>query len=202
MQVNLADIQYTLCFLTHEETVLMLHRRYPPNQGLWNGVGGHIEGRETPTASCLREIHEETGYALQTIRFAGLLTWCGFEISEGGLYLFTASAPTPDFKPSGEGTLAWKPFHASVPSPEGTLAWKPFHFVFTSPEVVSNIHIFGPQILNGAPPQVYHFEYDLIECLTNPDEDLAKRLNPPKPQPKTPAAPGTTAPAGPSGRRT
>ncbi|MCJ7625184.1 MAG: NUDIX domain-containing protein [Anaerolineaceae bacterium] len=144
-----ADIRYTLCFLTHEEAVLMLHRRNPPNQGLWNGVGGHIEDGETPTASCLREVYEETGYALQAIRFAGLLTWRGFEISDGGLYLFTAPVQSTDFKPSSEGTLAWKPFH----------------FVFTSPMVVSNIHVFGPQILNGAPPQVYHFEYNGGEIL-------------------------------------
>lgn len=39
---------FTLCFLLHGEDVLMLHRRFPPNQGLWNGVGGHIEPGETP----------------------------------------------------------------------------------------------------------------------------------------------------------
>ena len=44
----------------------MLHRRRPPNQGLWNGVGGRIEAGEPPLAACLREVQEETGYRLAT----------------------------------------------------------------------------------------------------------------------------------------
>ena len=38
-----ANFIYTLCFLTRGDHILMLHRRRPPNQGLWNGVGGRIE---------------------------------------------------------------------------------------------------------------------------------------------------------------
>jgi 8-oxo-dGTP diphosphatase len=121
----------------------MLHRRNPPNQGLWNGVGGRIEPGEKPLACILREVEEETGFHLATARFCGLLTWEGFEIPPAGLYIYTAEAPAGEPRPNSEGTLEWKP------------RW----WVFTAPETVSNIHVFAPLVLDGAPPQVYHFVY-------------------------------------------
>lgn len=136
-------LTHVLCFLTRDDQVLMLHRRRSPNRGLWNGVGGRIEAGESPLAACLREVHEETGYVLATARFAGLLTWRGFEIVDGGLYIFTAPAPAGD----------------PAPCEEGILEWQPREWVLTSPTVVSNIHIFGRLVLEGAPPQVYHFDY-------------------------------------------
>jgi 8-oxo-dGTP pyrophosphatase MutT (NUDIX family) len=56
------SLLFTVCFLTRGEQVLLLHRSSPPNRGLWNGVGGHIEPGERPLASALREVREETGY--------------------------------------------------------------------------------------------------------------------------------------------
>ena len=88
-----AHFIYTLCFLTRGDHILMLHRRRPPNQGLWNGVGGRIEAGEPPLAACLREVQEETGYRLATTRFDGLLSWSGHEFPDGGLYIYTAEAP-------------------------------------------------------------------------------------------------------------
>lgn len=140
---DLPPLIYTVCFLTRGQQVLMLLRNRPPNRGLWNGVGGKIEPGETPLESVLREVEEETGFHLETTRFGGLLTWEGFEIPPAGLYIFTAEAPAGEPQPNGEGELAWK-----------GRQW-----VFTSPEVVSNIHFFGPRVLNGAEPQVYHFAY-------------------------------------------
>lgn len=136
-------VRYTLCFLTRGEQVLMLLRNNPPNRGLWNGVGGHIEPGESPYAGCLREISEETGFSVPQARFAGLLTWDGFEVDDGGLYIFTAPAPPGDPRPT----------------PEGELAWKPKSDLFNSPRVVGNIHHFSPAVLNGAPPRQYHFTY-------------------------------------------
>ncbi len=137
------DLRYTLCFLTRGDEVLMLHRQNPPNRGLWNGVGGHLEPGEAPRDGILREIFEETGYLIKTARFGGLLTWEGYETPPGGLFIYTAEAPT------GEPTTC----------SEGRLAWKPRAWVLSSPEVVSNIHVFGPLVFGGASPQVYHFIY-------------------------------------------
>jgi 8-oxo-dGTP diphosphatase len=137
------DLRYTLCFLTRGDQILMLHRQKPPNQGLWNGVGGRLEPGETPQDCVIREVREETGYCLESVHFAGLLTWEGFEIPSGGLYIYTAQAPGGEPGPCGEGELAWKPRQ----------------WVFTAIEVVSNIHIFGPLVLCESSPQIYHFVY-------------------------------------------
>lgn len=138
------EIRYTLCFLTRGDQILMLRRSNPPNQGLWNGVGGRLEPGESARDCILREVREETGYHIADVTFCGLLTWDGFETPAGGLVIFTAEAPAGDPAQCSEGLLAWKP-----------RAW-----VFSAPEVVSNIHIFGPLALNGAPAQVYHFSYE------------------------------------------
>ena len=160
-----AAFTYVLCFLTRAgkagtrtsltgtctslagtrgDRVLMLHRLNPPNQGLWNGVGGRLEADEAPRAACLREVREETGFVVPEVRFAGLLTWSGFPgHADGGLYIFTAPAPVGE-----PGTCA-----------EGELRWQPRAWVYTAADVVENIHYFAPCVLDGAPPCVYHFEY-------------------------------------------
>ena len=153
---------FTLCFLLYGEDVLMIHRRFPPNQGLWNGVGGHIEPGETPQEAVIREIAEETGYQVSAPTFAGLLTWDGFEIPPGAITIFTAEVDHPDFRTNHEGELAWRPRD----------------WVCSSPDVVDNIHVFLPKILSGEQSLHYHFSYrdgvrvsDVIEPLPE-DFDL------------------------------
>ena len=132
-----------MCFLTRGDRVLMLCRRRPPNQGLWNGVGGRIEAGETPLAACLREVREETGFSIDRARFSGLVSWTGFEAPDGALGVFTALAPEGD----------------PVPCDEGELAWRPRDWVLTSADVVSNIHRFGPEVFAGLPPRWHRFTY-------------------------------------------
>ena len=137
------DPGFTLCFLLNGDDVLMLHRNFPPNQGLWNGVGGHIEPGETPSEAVIREIAEETGYQVSAPQFAGLLTWDGFEIPPGAIAIFTAEVPHRRFKTNHEGQLAWRPRD----------------WACSAPEVVDNIHVFLPRILADTPPLHYHFSY-------------------------------------------
>jgi hypothetical protein len=61
---GLPDLRYTLCFLTRGDQVLMLHRRRPPNQGLWNGVGGRLEPGETRATACCAKCARRPAYAL------------------------------------------------------------------------------------------------------------------------------------------
>lgn len=155
----------TLCFLLQGDEVLMLHRKFPPNQGLWNGVGGHILPGETPREAVIREVAEETGFSISDPSFAGLLTWDGFEIPPGGIAIFTAPAPHRDFRNNHEGELAWK-------DPE---------FACTSPQVVDNIHIFLPRILAGEVPHHYHFSYKNGARIRDSITDLPVGFSPDRP---------------------
>lgn len=49
-----------LAVVIHEDAVLLVRRRNPPDAGLWGYPGGHVEPGETVQAAALRELHEET----------------------------------------------------------------------------------------------------------------------------------------------
>jgi 8-oxo-dGTP pyrophosphatase MutT (NUDIX family) len=100
--------QRVLCFLERDGRYLLLHRRRPPNAGMWNAVGGKMEPGEDPYAACIREVREETGLAIAgpllrvllvvTVRRTGDL-WV--------IYVFRAAAPPGAVVASDEGELRW-----------------------------------------------------------------------------------------------
>jgi len=145
----------------------MLHRRFPPNQGLWNGVGGHIEPGETPRQAVIREVTEETGYQIDDPQFSGLLSWEGFEIPPGAIAIFTA----------------WVPHKNFVTNHEGELAWKPSAWACSAPDVVDNIHVFLPHILAGTAPQHYHFRYQDGQRVEDVIAPLPADFDPDQPYP-------------------
>lgn len=108
-------LKYNLCFIRQGDRLLMLNRAKPPVLGLWHGVGGKLELGETPYASVLREVKEETGMAINEARFAGVVTWESGHGEIGGMYVyivelpedFSAVPPTP--LETAEGILSWKP---------------------------------------------------------------------------------------------
>ncbi|WP_181351307.1 8-oxo-dGTP diphosphatase [Thalassobacillus sp. CUG 92003] len=106
--------QQTLCFLKRNDEILMLNRDASPTQGLWNGVGGKMEGDETPLDCVIREVEEETGIVISSNRaiYKGIISWEVDEKYYGGMYAFLVNLPmnfaysTP--KRVKEGILDWK----------------------------------------------------------------------------------------------
>jgi len=52
----------------HEERVLLVERKQPPNQGQWAIPGGKVRLGESLYAAAEREIHEETGITVKALR--------------------------------------------------------------------------------------------------------------------------------------
>ncbi len=88
----------------------MLHRNKAPNKGKWNGVGGHIEtGRIPISFHAAGNWKKKPGLKPDSIHFGGILTWEGFEINIGGLYIFSAEVNSWEIRENGEGNLKWQP---------------------------------------------------------------------------------------------
>ena len=92
-----------------------------------------------------------------------MLTWDGFEVPSGGLYIFTAAAPPGKPVPIDN---------------EGQLAWKPRCWVCSAPEVVSNIHRVLPPVLAGEPPHHYYFSYRNGRIIRHEVLPLSQDVNP------------------------
>ena len=50
-------------------SVLLVQRANPPDQGLWGYPGGHVEWGETALAAAERELQEETGVVARAERY-------------------------------------------------------------------------------------------------------------------------------------
>lgn len=134
----------------------MLKRNFPPNKGLWNGVGGKIEAEETPLESVRREVFEETGIELPSVDLLGEVTWITEEASSG-MYVYSAELPenwvleTP--RVMDEGILDWKAAESVLDQ--------------NNPEIVDNIPIFLPKMLEDPMRYTYCFTYRdnrMVDC--------------------------------------
>jgi 8-oxo-dGTP diphosphatase len=59
-----------ISFITHEDRLLLVQRRYEPGAGKWGLPGGFVENGEHPAQTARREAAEETGLEIE---IAGLL---------------------------------------------------------------------------------------------------------------------------------
>lgn len=123
----------TLCFIRDGERVLLLKRRKPPNQGLFNAPGGKIEAHEDPYEACLREVHEETGLRLPGATLRAVITMLTRTTgAQWMLFVFAAERPAGAADPvaTDEGDLRWVPLSElpTLPVPSDIPLMLPFLF--------------------------------------------------------------------------
>jgi len=132
----------TLCYIEKDGNYLMLYRnkkKDDQSEGKWLGVGGKIESGESPEECVVREVFEETGLSLNSVKFRGIITFVSDIWDNEFMFLYTSDDFTGQLKPvCDEGELAWIPKDEVMELP----AWEGDK-VFLKPliEGVEDIHI-------------------------------------------------------------
>lgn len=104
--------------MERDDKYLMLHRvkkQTDVNKGKWIGVGGKLELGESPEECLIREVREETGFALTGFRYRGLITFVYADKAPEYIFTYTSnefdmptdpanSLPVPE---CDEGIFAW-----------------------------------------------------------------------------------------------
>lgn len=106
----------TICYIEKGGKTLMLYRNKKKNdvhEGKYVGIGGKFEFGETPEECIIREIKEETGLTVNSLRYHGLISFPKFA-NDDKWYMFIFSC---------------RDFEGEVPEdrlddcPEGRLLW-------------------------------------------------------------------------------
>lgn len=112
-----SPLTYTICFAFSGSNVLVIFRNKEPNLHKWNGLGGKIEGKETPRENIIREMKEEAELDLtkaESLQFSGVITWKSTRkegLVYGGMYAFIARFDKNyifEDRVTREGLLSWK----------------------------------------------------------------------------------------------
>ena len=102
----------TLCYLEQDGKYLMLYRNKKKNdinEGKWIGVGGHVEGTESPGECLEREVKEETGLTLTSYAFRGIVTFVPGPDQVEYMCVYTADGFEGTLRECSEGELKWIP---------------------------------------------------------------------------------------------
>jgi len=103
----------TLCYVIDKKrnSTLMIFRNKKQNdyhEGKWNGLGGKFEAGETPEECAIREIEEESGLIVKSIKMKGFITFPLFDgVDDWYVFLFTADDFSGELIDSPEGQLDW-----------------------------------------------------------------------------------------------
>jgi 8-oxo-dGTP diphosphatase len=103
----------TLCYVMDKQnnSTLMIYRDKKENdyhKGKWNGLGGKFDPGETPEECAIREIEEESGLRVKSVKMRGFITFPLFDGKEDWyVFLFTADEFEGKLIDSPEGHLAW-----------------------------------------------------------------------------------------------
>ena len=132
----------TLAYIDRGDAYLLLHRtkkKNDENEGKWIGVGGHLEGNESPMAAMKREILEETGLAVEGYRYLGQVDFLYGHKKAERMYLYVVDSFSGEVGECDEGDLAWisKDSFLKMPMWEGDLLFIPY----LAKETASPLHL-------------------------------------------------------------
>jgi 8-oxo-dGTP pyrophosphatase MutT (NUDIX family) len=100
----------TLCYLLKDDKVLLLHKANGLfGEGKWNAPGGKLLIGETPETGAAREMNEETGLSVSSLRFHGILNFYLGEAKEidQTVFVFSSEKSSGKMRHSREGELQW-----------------------------------------------------------------------------------------------
>lgn len=138
----------SMVILRHNSRYLLLQRGKEPNKGMYVPVGGKIEPFETPKNAAIRETLEETGIAVNNLRFCGTLIESSPTKYNWMCYIYISEIEDMPPPYCDEGILEWIEWEdlLKVPTPptdwliyKYVLEGKPFAF---SAEYDENLKMF------------------------------------------------------------
>ena len=101
----------TVCYIEKDGAYLMLHRIKKvndENRDKWIGIGGKLEPAESPFDCVRREVFEEVGLTLDSLRYAGIITFVSDIYGTEYMHLFHSDAFSGDIRPEcPEGVPSW-----------------------------------------------------------------------------------------------
>lgn len=101
----------TLCYLEKDGSYLMLHRVKKindENHDKWVGLGGKLEPAESPFDCVRREVFEEVGITLNSLRYAGFITFVSDLYGTEYMHLFHSEHFSGELKNEcDEGVPRW-----------------------------------------------------------------------------------------------
>ncbi len=103
--------QTTVCYIENDQKYLMIHRvkkENDCNKDKWIGIGGKLEYGESPFDCIRREVNEETGLILNSVRYRGIITFVSNEFGTEYMHLFSSNSFTGKINETcDEGVLEW-----------------------------------------------------------------------------------------------
>lgn len=143
----------------------MLYRnRKPedPNEGKWLGIGGKIEPGETADGCNMREVMEETGLRLRSMRFCGVIEFRADMYEDEDMYLYVSD----DFEPADPDARETFLSTGICPLPEcdeGELKWIPENALLELP-MWEGDRVFLGKILGGEREISLTLSYEGEKC--------------------------------------
>jgi len=101
----------TLVYLQKDDKTLMIYpadHKHDLYKGKWNGLGGKLNEEETPEEGAIREVKEESGLEVHSLKLKGILTFPKVDRkNDWYIFVYTSNDFSGKIRESSEGKLQW-----------------------------------------------------------------------------------------------